>query len=73
MFDPRQETLAFRIWAFAKPRGWNVTCKEIAENLEVTYQSVGHVLRMKGWSDRVRVTTAAERPTVNPFIWNIGF
>lgn len=56
---PRTNALAYRIWAWASPRGWDVTAGEIADALsdesgQVTPQMVGSVLRAMGWRTRVR-------------------
>lgn len=51
---PKSEALAFRIWAFCEPQGWNVTPGEIAEAVGATTQRIGRVLAAKGWTDRVR-------------------
>ncbi len=56
MTTPAQMALEYKIWAFASPRGWNVTPGEIAEELGVTKFAVGHALKRKGWSGRVRVS-----------------
>ncbi len=52
----RQMALEYKIWAFASPRGSNVTPGEIAEELGVTKEKVGAVLKRKGWTGRVRRT-----------------
>jgi hypothetical protein len=54
MTHPRTEALAYRIWAYATPREWNVTGKDIAEVLGIPYWAVGTVLQAKGWHDRTR-------------------
>jgi len=54
MTHPRTEALAYRIWAYATPREWNVTGKDIAEALGVTYQLVAAILQVKGWVNRTR-------------------
>lgn len=60
--NPRTEATAYRIWAFAKDRGWDVTAGEIAEALGITPQAVGHVCRIKGWGTRLRKTDQSHRP-----------
>lgn len=56
-FSPRRKTIAYRIWCYADPRGWDCTAGEIADALDITYQAVGHVCRIEGWTGRLRVTT----------------
>lgn len=51
---PKIETLAFRIWQYAEPLGWDATVQEIAEHLDVNSRSVRSVLKQKGWYGRVR-------------------
>jgi hypothetical protein len=54
--SPRSEALAYRIWAFASPRGWDCTSADIAEALGSTPHTVGAVCAFKGWSHRLRGT-----------------
>ncbi len=51
---PRTQALAYRIWAFATPKGWNVTAYDIAEALEVEVARVHYILAEKGWNARTR-------------------
>lgn len=53
--NPRLMALAYRVWCYADPLGWNCTASEIAAALGVTHQQVGHVLRIKGWTGKTRV------------------
>jgi len=55
---PRSEAIAYRIWAYANPRGWNCTCGEIADELRVSPHSVGTIVKLKGWIGRVRESEA---------------
>lgn len=52
--SPQVEALAFRIWTVCRPKEWNCTCREIAEELGETSQRISRVLQVKGWSNRVR-------------------
>ncbi|EYD71784.1 hypothetical protein [Limimaricola hongkongensis] len=52
---PRSEALAYRIWAEAKPIGWDCSVTDLAEALDETPQRIGMICRAKGWSDRFRV------------------
>jgi hypothetical protein len=56
MNSPRTEAMAFRIWAYATPRGWDCTATEIADYLETTPTRVGLVARSKGWANRLRTS-----------------
>jgi len=58
MTHPRTEALAYRIWAYAAPREWNVTGKDIAEALGLPFGAVGMVLQAKGWHNRTRAGSA---------------
>lgn len=51
---PRTQALAYRIWAYATPRAWDLTAHDIAEALDVAVARVHHVLAVKGWNARTR-------------------
>ena len=51
---PRTEAIAYRVWAYAAPRGWNVTIVEVAEEIGVEWQSVRSVMVHKKWIGRLR-------------------
>lgn len=51
---PASEALAYRIWAYAKPIGWDCTVVEIAEALEEHTSRVSNVCHIKGWLPRLR-------------------
>lgn len=51
---PRTEAIAYRIWGYASPRGWDVTVAQICDALSVSASVVGAVLQAKGWHSRVR-------------------
>lgn len=52
---PKSEALAYRIWSYANPIGWNATISEVASALGVTPQSAAAVCQHKGWVIRLRV------------------
>lgn len=52
--SPATEALAFRIWAYASPRGWDVTAWDIAQALDESIQRVQYAITAKGWRERVR-------------------
>ena len=54
--SPRVEAMAFRIWQYANPRGWDCTVGEIAEALDMHPIPVGRVCAMRGWHVRLRKT-----------------
>lgn len=58
---PKSEALAFRIWAYCEPRGWDVNVTEIAENLEAPLGRVVGVLAGKKWLNRVRSSSSSFR------------
>jgi hypothetical protein len=50
----RTEALAFRIWAFAEPKDWDCSIRDIAEYLKETPQRIAAVCRGKSWVARLR-------------------
>ena len=54
--SPRMEAMAFRIWQYANPRGWDCTVGEIAAALEMQPSPIGRVCAMRGWHTRLRKT-----------------
>lgn len=54
MANPKSEALAFRIWAYASPLGWDCTVKDIAEELGEGWQRVMNICRHRGWLGRMR-------------------
>lgn len=59
-FNPRTEALAFRIWAYCDPRGWDVSIVDLAERFQEPVARVRRVLQLKGWLCRVRKTSSAK-------------
>jgi hypothetical protein len=51
---PESEALAYRIWAYCEPRGWDVTRSEIAEALGESWHRINRVTVVKGWNRRLR-------------------
>lgn len=51
----RSETLAFRVWAHAKPLGWDCTIAEIADAIDEDMERIRRVCQLKGWGRRFRV------------------
>lgn len=54
--SPRSEALAFRIWAYCEPLGWDVTMQDVADALGVHCNRVVRMAGLKGWSGRFRRT-----------------
>lgn len=52
--SPRSEALAYRIWAYANPLGWDCTLAELADALDAKFASVRVVVSTKGWAGRLR-------------------
>ena len=51
---PRSEAIAFQIWAYATPLGWDCTVNEIADELGISYQMAAKICHVKGWHNRIR-------------------
>ena len=52
--SPKSEALAFRIWAYAEPKGWDVLLADVASDLNVDVVRVRWVVGAKQWSGRFR-------------------
>ena len=52
-FNPRTAALAYRIWAYCAPRGWNCTVGEVAEELGERMHVVRQVCIQKKWNERL--------------------
>lgn len=52
--NPKSEALAYRIWAYASPLGWDCTVKDIADELGESWQRVMSICRHRGWIGRLR-------------------
>lgn len=50
---PHMEALAYRIWAYAKPRDWECSYAEIADWTKISEDMVAQVISAKGWRGRV--------------------
>lgn len=58
MHSPRLEALAFRIWVWARERGWNCTLLEAAEALDEPVARVARAAQVKGWHSRFRASNS---------------
>ena len=56
-FNPRAAALAYRIWAYCAPRGWNCTITEIADELGEKRNAISLMCYRKKWLDRLRRTS----------------
>lgn len=56
---PKQETIAFKIWAHCEPLGWDMTIADAANDIGVPVQQFIGIARVKGWTHRFRKS----RPT----------
>jgi len=52
--SPSSEALAFRIWAYAHPKGWDVLLADVAKDLNVSIAQVRWVVTAKRWKSRFR-------------------
>ncbi len=59
--SPKSEALAYRIWAYCEPRGWNVTPREIGDEIGICASHVVQLLWRKGWHTRVRADSRKAR------------
>jgi hypothetical protein len=46
--------LAYRIYCYANPLGWDCTATEVADAIRSTPRAVAKVASLKGWSGRLR-------------------
>ena len=56
MISPRTMALRYRIWAYAAPKGWDVTTADIAESLGESNARIRRALMDAGWLERTRAT-----------------
>ena len=59
-FNPRTEALALRIYNHCTPLGWDCTHGDVADALDVTLGKVVNLCRVKGWNQRLRVTSQGQ-------------
>lgn len=57
----RREALAFRVWAYCTPKGWDVTYQEVADEMGLHVNSIITLAQRKGWLGRFRTSSAAGR------------
>ncbi|WP_372837331.1 hypothetical protein [Puniceibacterium confluentis] len=54
----RAQALAYRIWGYASPLGWDVTAGQIAGALGVDPRRVGRIVAARGWGTRLRASAS---------------
>ena len=54
---PHMEALAYRVWAYANPRGWKCSRAETADGAGISVDMVIRVISAKGWGGRVPHTS----------------
>lgn len=57
---PRTHAIAYRIWAYAAPREWDVTIGEVAEELDLPRRTVKSICIHRGWNERMRIMGLAD-------------
>ena len=57
MTSARTEAVAYRIWAFATPKGWDLTIREIADGIDEPLGRVRRIVVSRGWHHRLRSAT----------------
>lgn len=58
MRNPRANYIAYRIWAYATPREWNVTIYEISDEIDENWRTICNICIHKGWLGRLRQVSA---------------
>lgn len=51
---PKQEALAFRIWAYCQKRRWDVGVVDLSETFNQDRMTITRLLQAKGWLSRLR-------------------
>ena len=62
--SPESEALAFRIWAYANPLGWDCTYADAADYLKENRQRVVTICSLKGWTHRFRAPPSAGKQSM---------
>lgn len=52
--SPRTQALAYRIWAYCEPLGWDASVRDIAEALGEPISAISGTVGIKGWHTRLR-------------------
>lgn len=65
MTQLKTQALAYRVWAYAQPLGWNCTMQEVASALGESLMKVSAVCRSMGWNSRMRTESNGARHEAN--------
>lgn len=65
MASARTMALAYRIWAYASPREWDVTIPEVADEMKESVATIRSIMYHKGWLPRVRRVSGPVGTIVN--------
>lgn len=52
--NPHLEAVAFRIWTYAEPLGWDVSVPDLADALDLPKREIDKALYYKGWARRLK-------------------
>ena len=63
---PATQALAYRIWHYCTPRGWNCTHTEVADALGEAQTLVTGAVRAKDWGNRFRTSKRDVPPRTDP-------
>lgn len=63
---PKAEALAYRIWGYAEPRGWNVTLADICRHTGEREARCRGVMLHRGWLSRIRSGAGGAAPYPDP-------
>jgi hypothetical protein len=58
--NPKSMALAYRIWCYANPLGWDCTAAEIADDLREPVQRVQRICSHRGWNRKLRTVRRAD-------------
>ena len=53
----KRDALAYRIWAYCEPLGWDCTVRNVADALGVHWNAVRRISAINGWGNRFRSTS----------------
>ena len=69
---PATQALAYRIWHYCTPRGWNCTHTEVADALGVSQRHVKGAVQSKRWAGRFRSSQLDKRAASYPNVSTIA-
>lgn len=65
MMSHKTQALAYRVWVYAEPLGWNCTTQEVASALGESLMRISAVCRSTGWYNRMRTESCGPNHTLN--------